>query len=474
MLTSLKNPKIAAAARLKKRAYREHDGRFLVEGAQGVAEALDEPGRLETLFATDAMDPVAVRARRSGVDVVVVSEDVMGKLTSTVTPQGLVGVAPFVDVGLSALPDDGCVPVLHEIRDPGNAGTVLRSADAAGAGGVVFTAGSVDAYNPKTVRASAGSLFHLPVVRAVKTTEAVEYLSGRGYRVLAMAAEGSEDLYRADLSGPVAFVFGNEAHGLPAGALSMADGVVRVPIEGKAESLNLAAAATVCLFEWARQRARRGEELEAIISAAAHDIRSPLTAMKGFGYALEKRWDQMTDEQRTIMLRGIVHDADRMDTIVRQLIDAARVVGGRLELFRERTDLPDLVLSIADQQRRDPDHPSVEWVGSATDALVDPSRLRTTILAFIESLVWWCTDGPIRVDARLASGWLSVTASRAGVDLTSEQADGLFLPRQPGTGAGSKIGLFVARAVAEAQGGRAWGEVTDGRLVFHVELPVES
>src|SRR2546425_7700814 len=100
--------------------------------------------------------------------------------------------------------------------------------------------------------------------------------------------------------------------------MDMADRVVRVPIEGKAESWNLGAAASVCLFEWARRREHRGEDLDAIISAAAHDIRSPLTAMKGFGYALEKRWNQMTDEQRTIMLRGIVHDADRMDTIIRQ------------------------------------------------------------------------------------------------------------------------------------------------------------
>jgi TrmH family RNA methyltransferase len=471
VLTSLRNPKVAAAARLKKRAFRDQDGRFLVEGAQGVAEALAEPGRLATLFTTDDRDPVAVRAREAGVDVLMVSEDVMGKLTSTVTPQGLVGVVPVDDVGLDAVPAEGCVAVLHEIRDPGNAGTVLRSADAAGASGVVFTSGSVDVYNPKTVRASAGSLFHLPVVRGVTPAEALDHLRTGGHRILAMAAEGREDLYRTDLSGPVAFVFGNEAHGLPADLLDAADRVVRVPIEGKAESLNLAAAASVCLFEWARRRDHRGEDLDAIISAAAHDIRSPLTAMKGFGYALEKRWNQMTDEQRTIMLRGIVHDADRMDTIIRQLIDAARVVGGRLEIFRERTDLPDLVLSIAEQQRRDPDHPPVEWAGTAGDALVDPSRLKTTILAFIESLVWWCTDGPIRVEAEIVSGRLHVTASRAGVDLSTEQADALFLPRQPGSGSGSKIGLFVARAVAEAQGGRAWGEVKGGRLAFHVEVP---
>ena len=95
----------------------------------------------------------------------------MAKLTSTVTPQGIVGVSPFVDVGSDALPVDGCVAILHEVRDPGNAGTVLRSADAAGAGGVVFTSSSVDAYNPKTVRSSAGSIFHLPIVRGEATAD---------------------------------------------------------------------------------------------------------------------------------------------------------------------------------------------------------------------------------------------------------------------------------------------------------------
>ena len=471
MLTSAKNPKVAAATRLHRRSYRELDARFLVEGRQGVAEALVDPGLLQVLFATDELDPVALRARQAGVDVLAVTEEVMAKLTSTVTPQGLVGISPFVDVALEALPDEGCVAILHEVRDPGNAGTVLRSADAAGAGGVVFTSASVDVYNPKTVRASAGSLFHLPVVRGVEPIGAVDHLRGRGFRVLAMAADGPEDLYRTDLSGSVAFVFGNEAHGLPHELESIADRVVRVPTAGKAESLNLAAAASVCLFEWARRRVRQGEALESIISAAAHDIRSPLTAMKGFGYALERRWDQMTDDQRTIMLEGIVHDADRMDTILRHLVDAARVVGGTLEIFPERTDLPDLVLSIAEQQRRDPEHPQIEWSGHVDTIFVDPARLKTTILAFIESLVWWGREGPIRVEAEGSERGLHLWVSRAGTELTSEHADALFLPRLPGGGGGSKIGLFVARGVAEAQGGHAWGDVTEGRLTFHLELP---
>jgi TrmH family RNA methyltransferase len=400
-----------------------------------------------------------------------VSDRVMERLTSTVTPQGVVGVAPFVDVRIDDLMPPGVVAVLHEVRDPGNAGTILRSADAAGAAGVVFAGSSVDAYNPKSVRASAGSIFHVPVVRDVPTEEAVEALRAKGFAVVAMDMHGDEDLFEAELPTSPAFVFGNEAHGLPSQILEAADHRVRVPQAGRAESLNLAAAATVCLFEWVRRGRAPAETLEALVATAAHDIRSPLTAMKGFGYALGKRWVDMTDDQRDLMLDGIVHDADRMDTIVRQLVDAAKVMSGRFEAYVELTDAADLARQIADQLGRDPEHPPIEWIGSGDRVLVDAGRLKTTILAFVEALVWWGGEGPIRVGSEVSDGRLLVSASR-GAGTSATDVDALFDARKPGTGGGSKIGLYVSRRVAEAQGGRAWGELTDGRLTFFVELPV--
>jgi TrmH family RNA methyltransferase len=475
VLTSLKNPKVAAVARLRKDAARERDRAFLVEGAQGITEALDrEPPGIVSLLVTDPLDPLAVRASQRGVEVSHVSPDVLGKLTSTVTPQGIVGVGPFLDVDLSAVPhgDPSCVTVLHEVRDPGNAGTVLRSADAAGATAVVFTASSVDVYNPKTVRASAGSLFHLPVVRAAPTADAIESLRGRGFRTFAMDADGSENLYGLDLGGRVAFVFGNEAHGLPQEIVRLADATVRVPHAGRAESLNLAAAATVCLFEWARRRVGKGAALEALIAAAAHDIRSPLTAMKGFGYVLEKRWAQLDDDQRDLMLRGIVHDADRMDQIVRLLVDAARVAAGSFEPFPDQTDVADVAIAIAELLGRDPEHPPVVWSGDPGPYFVDAARLKTTLLSFEEALAWWAGEGATAIGAERRNGNLHVWASRGGATIDAAGAEGLFVPRKPGTGAGSKIGLYVARAVAEAQDGRAWAEVSGDALSFHVELPL--
>jgi TrmH family RNA methyltransferase len=474
VLTSTKNPKVAAAIRLKKRAFREDDRRFLVEGAQGVGEALEHPDNLLSLFVSDDVDPLAVRARQSGVEVHEVSPDVMAKLTSTVTPQGIVGVSPFLDVASHALPDVGCIAVLHEVRDPGNAGTVLRSADAAGAGGVVFTSSSVDAYNPKTVRSSAGSIFHLPIVRGEGTAAVLQGARDRGMRILAMDGHGDEDLYTIDLSTPITFVFGNEAHGLPAEVLAMADATVRVPHQGKAESLNLAAAATVCLFEWARRRRSGTVALETIVAAAAHDIRSPLTAMKGFGYALERRWESMTEDQRTLMLRGIVYDADRMDAILRLLVDAGRVAAGTLEMFPERIDLAELALGIVGSVKRDPEHPEVRWAGEGDVVVTDPTRVKSAILAFIEAQAWWGREGPITIEGGRVRDRLELIVWRDGTELTPDDAEGLFAARRPGTGAGSKIGLFVARGVAEAQGGRSWAEVKDGRLSFHLDIPLAA
>jgi TrmH family RNA methyltransferase len=178
----------------------------------------------------------------------------MGELAQTVTPQGLLAVCGFVDVPLAELADakPRLVTILANVRDPGNAGTVLRTADAAGSDGVVFADASVDPYNGKCVRASAGSLFHLPVVAGTRLPETVEALRAAGLRVVAADGRAGRGLDDPDavklLASPVAWLFGNEAWGLPPELLALADESIAVPIYGKAESLNLAAAAAVCLY----------------------------------------------------------------------------------------------------------------------------------------------------------------------------------------------------------------------------------
>ena len=178
-------------------------------------------------------------ATGAGVEVQVVSGEVMSELAQTVTPQGLLAICEFVDVPLDQL-------------DNGNAGTVLRTADAAGADAVVFADASVDPYNGKCVRASAGSLFHLPVVAGVRLTDAVGALKRAGLRIVAADGRSGVPLddpeTRAALKAPTAWLFGNEAWGLPPELLALADQSVAVPIYGRAESLNLAAAAAVCLY----------------------------------------------------------------------------------------------------------------------------------------------------------------------------------------------------------------------------------
>jgi signal transduction histidine kinase len=337
---------------------------------------------------------------------------------------------------------------------------------------VVFTETSVDVYNPKTVRATAGSLFHLPVVREAQTSASVELARTRGCRVLAMDASGDDDLYDLDLSIPTAFIFGNEAWGLPPDVARLADATVRVPITGRVESLNLAAAASVCLFEWARQR-RKGARaaLETVIVSAAHDIRSPLTAMKGFSETLERRWEQLSAEQRGIMLAGIVYDTDRLSMIVRQLVDAARVAAGSIELFPDRVDVADVLARIATTRARDPEHPEIRWEGERPTAFTDPDRLQVMLEAFVEAEAWWGSDGPIVARATASDGRLRIEVERGGVDLSPADAEALFRPRAPGTGAGTKIGLFVARGVAEAEGGTVAVSTADGLLRFVLDVP---
>lgn len=262
-LTNVKSPRVKAARRLTKRAFRDRDRAFLAEGPQAVREALRLDGVVLELFTTAEAEvrhaDLLAEATLKGIPRHRASGEVMAELSQTVTPQGLLAICRFVHVSLDeALDGDpALVAVLAHVRDPGNAGTVLRTADAAGAGSVVFTDASVDPYNGKCVRASAGSLFHLPVTTGAPVARAVAALKERGLRVLAADGAGTRTLDDVDLSGPTAWIFGNEAWGLPPEILELADDVVRVPIYGQAESLNLATAAAVCLYASARaQRAR--------------------------------------------------------------------------------------------------------------------------------------------------------------------------------------------------------------------------
>lgn len=263
MLTSPRNPRIAAARKLLTSRGRAAAGAFLAEGPQAVREALAHPDRpVLELFTTPAASERHGDLRRSAqaaaIPVHVVDERVLAVITDTVTPQGLVAVVRQVSVPLSRALAGAprLVALLADIRDPGNAGSVLRVADAAGADAVVVTAGGVDLGNPKAVRASAGSLFHLPVVEDVTADQAVAAVRARGLQVLAADAGGELDLDAAAdrglLAQPSAWLFGNEAWGLPPAVRDLADRVVSVPIYGAAESLNLATAAAVCLYASAR------------------------------------------------------------------------------------------------------------------------------------------------------------------------------------------------------------------------------
>lgn len=262
---SERSGRVRRARQLTVTKYRGARGEFLAEGPQAVLEALSAGAALEVFVDEEWVDrrqDVVTAVRAAGLALHVVDAAGFAGLVSAQTPQGAVAVcrwAPGTFAGLVAIAGAGQVVLAHEISDPGNAGALIRVADAAGAIGVALSARSVDPTNPKCVRATAGSLFHLPVVEAGETLEAIDELATAGYRTVAAdITADSTDLFRAEreglLAGRMAWVFGNEAHGLPDDVLEAVDHVVRIPILGRAESLNLATAAAVCLYSTARVR----------------------------------------------------------------------------------------------------------------------------------------------------------------------------------------------------------------------------
>lgn len=288
----LSNPRadrVRDVAKLAGRPARLKRGHFLAEGPQAVREALKlhqerlaagEPGVVAEVYASEAcLDRYPeFEELAEGTKARVATDEVLAAMADTVNPQGIIAVCRFVDVPLDEVLDAAprLIAVLCQVRDPGNAGTVLRAADSAGADAVILTASSVDIYNPKAVRSTAGSLFHLPVVLGVDVAGLVSECKARGIGILAADGYGTLNLDSLqdenarrrltgggpdsayDLAAPTAWLFGNEAQGLSEDELALADHRVAVPIYGAAESLNLGTAATVCLYASARSQQPAG------------------------------------------------------------------------------------------------------------------------------------------------------------------------------------------------------------------------
>lgn len=260
-LVSISNPVVKAAADLKQKKHRQAQKSFLVEGLRSVDEAM-KCGKVRQLFVMTGpghkavgSDELIKSATESGAELYAVSEQVMKKIADTESPQILTAVAAKPSHSLENLQNkSGTILVLDRISDPGNLGTIIRTADASGIDAVVLLEGCTDAFAPKAVRATMGSVLHVPIIEGIAEQDLIVWASSEGYELLATCLDGAESLYTTKLKNKIAIVIGSEAVGVSDELLKAAKKKVYIPMDGQAESLNAAVAAGVVMFECLRQR----------------------------------------------------------------------------------------------------------------------------------------------------------------------------------------------------------------------------
>ena len=293
LITSVNNQRVKEVANLKQKKYRTESRTFFAEGLRAVQEAVQyadvtelfyteaEAGRLDEVLKAAGNVPADTKEKSenkknannnnagtakkrneaaNGIRMYQVDEKVMAKLSDTKAPQGVLAVIRTPEQNLrqlrpgTASDNNAPVIILDRVQDPGNLGTIIRTADAVGALGLILLEGCVDAYSPKVVRASMGSLFHLPVVQDVTAEEALTWCYRNGYEPAATALKNAQNVYKADISKKMAFLFGNEANGVAEELQAAAETRLFIPMAGLAESMNVAMAAGIILFEGLRQR----------------------------------------------------------------------------------------------------------------------------------------------------------------------------------------------------------------------------
>ncbi|MBQ9063866.1 MAG: RNA methyltransferase [Blautia sp.] len=258
MITSESNPQVKRVMQLCQKAKkRQEEGVFIAEGIKMFMEA--PVNLVEKVYVSESAagnDLVQGKITAEGLSDEIVSDRIFARMSSTQTPQGVLTVVKKPDFSAAQILDkkDPLIIVLEDLQDPGNAGTIIRTAEGAGADGVFLTHGSVDITNPKVIRATMGSVYRVPVVYVRTLSELLVKMKQKGIRSYAAHLKGSCDYDRADFSGGTAFLIGNEGNGLSDEAAGMADTLIRIPMQGSVESLNAAMAAGILMYEAARQR----------------------------------------------------------------------------------------------------------------------------------------------------------------------------------------------------------------------------
>lgn len=263
-LTGSTNPIVKEVRSLKNKSARTEKNLYFIEGARFTAEALKENTDIcyivlsESFASDDGSAEMLEQISHGRFDCYLLPDGLFESISDTQNPQGILAVLrqkkkQLKDYSIA----DGLMVILDAVRDPGNMGTIIRTADAAGCTGVIIPDGCVDIYNPKVLRATMGSVFHVPIYHCAGTADAISLLKGKGFLICASHLEGAISIYQADLSGNVALIIGSEAEGISDETIRNADMLIKIPMAGRAESLNASAAAAVMMFEAMRQRETR-------------------------------------------------------------------------------------------------------------------------------------------------------------------------------------------------------------------------
>lgn len=260
-ITSASNPKIKQALAIKNKRAKYKGSAFIIEGPHLIEMALASGHQIKEAFFTSAFSSkkegqkILTQAFKITNELFEISEHIITKLTDTETPQGIIAIASYNpttldDIVFKSIP---LIVIVDSVQEPGNLGTIIRTSDAAGADAVIILKGTCDAFSQKAIRATAGSIFNIPVVYA-ETDKLLEWLKAKKISLAATSLDANKSIFNTDLKKSIAFVFGNEAHGIAAHMQKNSDLILKIPIFGKAESLNVASSAAICLYEAVRQR----------------------------------------------------------------------------------------------------------------------------------------------------------------------------------------------------------------------------